>query len=120
MTFNAFPLTWNNNYFYTFPPFSLVGQVLVRGAKSDKTEAVAVIPDWSTQNWYPQLMQMTSHEALFIRPSAKKSDSSTKTVRESSTTFKTPVDDNQGNVITVNILEASLRQSAHCKYNNYI
>ena len=48
-----------------FPPFSLVGQALVRGAKSDKTEAVAVVPDWSTQNWYPQLMQMTSHEPLF-------------------------------------------------------
>ena len=30
MAINAFCLTWNNNYFYMFPPFSLVGQVLAK------------------------------------------------------------------------------------------
>ena len=33
---------------------------------------------------------------------------------------RTPVNSNQGNNTTENILEASLRLSTHCKYNNYI
>ena len=51
---------------------------------------------------------------------SKKSDVSTQTLREPSTTSKTPFNGNQGNANTVKILEASLRQSIHCKYNNYI
>ena len=30
MAVNVFSLTWNNNYFYMFIPFSLVGQVLAK------------------------------------------------------------------------------------------
>ena len=69
MAVNAFSLNWNNNYFY-IPPFSLVGRVLAK-VNRDKTEAVIVVPDWSTQYWYPQIMQMTSHKPLYFRPSAK-------------------------------------------------
>ena len=50
---------------------------------------------------------------------SKKSDSSTQTLQELSSTPKTPVNDNQSNA-TVKFLEASSRQSTHCKYNNYI
>ena len=46
-----------------FTPFSLVGQVLAKMNRA-KAKAVIVVPDWSTQYWYPQLIQMTSHEAL--------------------------------------------------------
>ena len=60
MAVNAFPLTWSNNYFHMFPPFSLVGRVLAK-VNRDKTEAVVVVPNWSNQYWYSQLMQMTSH-----------------------------------------------------------
>ena len=63
MAFNAFSLTWNNNYFYMFPLFSLEGRVLAK-VNRDKTEAVIVVPDWSTQCWYPQLIQITSHGPL--------------------------------------------------------
>ena len=50
----------------------------------------------------------------------KKSDADTQTLREPSTTSKTSVNGNQGNATTIKILKASLRQSTHCKYNNYI
>ena len=50
---------------------------------------------------------------------SKKSDSSAQTIRELSSTPKTPVNDNQGNA-TVTFLEASSRQSTHCKCNNCI
>ena len=71
MAVNTFSLTWNNNFFYMFLPFhSLVGQALAK-VNRGKTKAVIVVPDWSTQYWLPQLMQMTSHEPLYFQPSAK-------------------------------------------------
>ena len=62
MAVNAFCLIWNNNYFYDLPLFSL-GPVLAK-VNRDMTEAVIVVPDWSTQYWYSQLTQMTNHEPL--------------------------------------------------------
>ena len=47
-------------------------------------------------------------------------DSSTLTLQEPSTISKTPVNGDHRNATTVKILEASLRQSTQCKYNNYI
>ena len=70
MAVNDFSLTWNNNYFYMFPPFCLVGRVLAKVNK-DKIEAVIVVNDWSTQHRYPQLMQVTSHQPLYFQSSAK-------------------------------------------------
>ena len=55
MAVNAFSLNRSNNYFYMFPPFGLVGRVLAK-VKRNKTVVVIVIPDWSTQYWYSQLM----------------------------------------------------------------
>ena len=51
---------------------------------------------------------------------SKKPDSYSQTLPEPSTTSKTSINGNQGNATTFIILEASLRQSTHCKYNNYI
>ena len=51
---------------------------------------------------------------------AKKSDTDTQTLKEQSTTSKTSVNGDQGNATTIKILKASLRQSTHCKYNNYV
>ena len=53
MAIDAFSLTWNNNFFYIFPPFSLVGLILAN-IQRNKTNVVTVVPDWSTQDWYLQ------------------------------------------------------------------
>ena len=53
-----------------FLSFSLVGRVSAK-VNRDKTEAVIVLLDWSTQYWYPQLIQMTNHEPLHFQQSAK-------------------------------------------------
>ena len=50
----------------------------------------------------------------------KKFDIATQTLCEPPAKQKTPVNSNQGNNTTENFLEASLRLSTHCKYNNYI
>ena len=70
MAVNVFSLTWNNNYFYMFPYFSLAGRTLSKVNRGN-TEAVIVAPDWSTQYWYSQIMQITNQEPLYFRPSAK-------------------------------------------------
>ena len=57
--------------------------------------------------------------AIFLTIS-KKSDSYTQTLREPSTISNTSVNGNQGNATTIKILQASFRQSTHCKYNNCI
>ena len=59
-------------------------------------------------------------QATIFLTITKKSDSYTQTLWEPSTTSETSVNGNQGNATTVKILKASLRQSTHCKYNNYI
>ena len=70
MAINAFSLTWNNNYFYMFPPFCLVGRVLAK-IHRDKTNAVIVVPDWSTKYWYLQLLQITNQDPLYFQLSPR-------------------------------------------------
>ena len=54
---DAFSVDWNNLYFYAFPPFSLISRVL-RKLREDNGECVIVAPLWTTQTWYPTLMEM--------------------------------------------------------------
>ena len=44
MAINALSSTWNSNYFYMFPPFSLVGPISPKILR-DRTNAVIVAPD---------------------------------------------------------------------------
>ena len=106
MAVNAFSLTWNNIFFYMFPLFSLVGRVLAKVIR-DKTDAVIVVPDWSTQYWYPQLMQMPTHEPIYFQPSPK---NLMLTHKPSKNHPDTSVNGNHGNATTIKILKASLRQ----------
>ena len=41
---DAFTLDWSNMFFYAFPPFSVIPQVLI-----------LIVPNWPTQPWYPTL-----------------------------------------------------------------
>ena len=96
----AILITWNNNYFYMFLPFSLVGRVLAK-IHRDKTNAAIVVP----------------YCTLAV---TKKFDIAKQTLCEPPAMQKTPVISNQDNNTTKKILEASLRLSTHCKYNNCI
>ena len=57
---------------------------------------------------------------IVYSPFTSKFDIATQTLREPPAIQKTPVNSNQGNNTTEKFLEASLRLSTHCKYNNYI
>ena len=52
----AFSIKWNTEFYYMFPPFSLLGKVTAKIYR-DKTKAIVVIPKWPTQHWYPNLLR---------------------------------------------------------------
>ena len=54
---DAFSLTWANDVFYMFPPFSLIGRILQK-VQEEGTEAVIVAPIWTTQSWWPSLLSL--------------------------------------------------------------
>lgn len=54
---DAFSLTWSNDFFYIFPPVSLLPRILQK-IQEDGTEAVLVARIWPTQVWWPSLLQL--------------------------------------------------------------
>ena len=61
---DAFSCDWNNEFFYIFPPFSLVGKVLQK-LEVNKSHAILVAPVWTTQPWYPRLMKKAERIITF-------------------------------------------------------
>ena len=57
MFIDAFSRSWENLYFYAFPPFSLITRVLSK-IQSENAQGVVIVPFWTTQPWYPKLQQM--------------------------------------------------------------
>ena len=54
---DAFSIPWTGEYFYAFPPFSLIHKCLKK-IEAEQAEGVLVVPAWTTQTWYPQVLQL--------------------------------------------------------------
>lgn len=54
---DAFSLRWNE-FFYAFPPFSLIARV-IRKIVDDEGYGIIIVPCWPSQAWYPLLKQLT-------------------------------------------------------------
>lgn len=54
---NAFSVDWSSIYFYGFPPFSVISRCLQKVLR-DKAECILVVPLWTTQTWYTELMKL--------------------------------------------------------------
>ena len=50
---------------YAFPPFCLIGRVLKK-VQLDQATLIVVTPEWQTQSWYPQLLQMSIKNLLLL------------------------------------------------------
>jgi hypothetical protein len=49
---DAFTISWSELKPYIFPPFSLIGKVMLK-IMSDKVEkAILIVPFWPAQNWF--------------------------------------------------------------------
>lgn len=63
---DAFTIAWED-YFYAFPPFSIILRVLKK-IKSEKAEGILVVPNWPTQPWYPRFNSMLIEEPIVFKP----------------------------------------------------
>ena len=54
---DAFSLSWSQERFYAFPPFSLILRCLQK-IEMDKGEGIMIVPVWATQPWYPKPMRL--------------------------------------------------------------
>ena len=54
---DAFSLNISCETFYAFPPFSVINSFLQR-VREDQASGILVLPNWPTQSWFPQAMQM--------------------------------------------------------------
>ena len=50
---------------YAFPPFSLLTQVLAK-IRNDKALVLFIAPVWTTQNWYPLLLQLAVEQPILL------------------------------------------------------
>lgn len=64
---DAFSMNWNNHFAYIFPPFSLLSKVIKKICR-DRAKGVLVFPVWSTQPWYPQVLELAKGNPIVIRP----------------------------------------------------
>ena len=69
LAIDAFSIIWNPEFYYIFPPFSLLGKVTAKIYR-DKTKAIVVIPKWPTKHWYPSLLRKATR-SMIITLSAK-------------------------------------------------
>ena len=55
---DAFTLRWTDNFFYIFPPFSLLGKTIQK-ILSDEMHDILVVPWWASQPWFARLKSLT-------------------------------------------------------------
>ena len=68
---DAFTLNWSDySLSYCFPPFSLIGRVLQK-IQMDRARVILIVPDWTTQFWYPLLLQLMEAPSYHIHNNAK-------------------------------------------------
>lgn len=68
LAIDAFTLDWSGLKFYAFPPFSVIPAVLSK-IYHERALGVCVLPDWPTQPWYAQALQMTKQPPLHLKAS---------------------------------------------------
>ena len=116
LAIGAFSIKWNTEFYYIFPPFSLLGKVAAKTYR-DKIKAIVVIPKWSAQHWYPKLLRKAT-KSMTITPSAKNPQTPGST-KSSPTTPKTLPTSTPDRLTTQDIISASLRKSTCQKYLCY-
>ena len=65
MFIDAFTIMWTNEYFYAFPPFSLLGSCLQK-IQEDEATGILVCPVWTTQPWFPVVMMLLIEEPILL------------------------------------------------------
>ena len=65
---DAFSLPWGSLDFYVFPPFSVIPRVLHK-IQQDRATGLVILPQWTTQSWFPTMLKLLIHHPVQLRPS---------------------------------------------------
>ena len=76
---DAFTISWHNRFIYLFPPFSLVWPVLSKIEEDQVERAILIVPKWSTQAWFPRVMEKALQPPQMIDSSTLMLPGTTKT-----------------------------------------
>ena len=74
--YDAFSFSWNRLMPYIFPPFTLISRILNKIIEDKVQKALLVVPHWTSQSWFPQLLSLIisppiripRHKDLLILP----------------------------------------------------
>ena len=55
---DAMAISWGNLLGYAFPPLPILGRV-IRKAREESATLILVAPNWPSQPWFPDLLQLT-------------------------------------------------------------
>ena len=65
LAIDAFSISWSNQKFYAFPPFSLLTRVLAK-IRNNVAPVLLIAPTWSTQPRYLMLLQLAIARPLLL------------------------------------------------------
>ena len=57
---------WNIGLPYAFPPFSMISRVLLKIKQECDLLLILIAPVWSTQPWYPELLNLCVREPVLL------------------------------------------------------
>ena len=63
---DAFSFCWRGFKPYIFPPFSLLGGILMKLKVVEVSDALIIAPWWPTAHWYPQLLQLLVQRPILL------------------------------------------------------
>ena len=67
---NAFTIGWKEEFWYAFPPFSLIIKVLKK-VREEGSTGILVVPFWTTQPWFPEFKRLLISNTITFEPSEK-------------------------------------------------
>ena len=58
-------ISWENQFVYLFPPFSMIWLVLSK-ISLESIKALVIAPMWPTQSWFNKLLELTLEQPMII------------------------------------------------------
>lgn len=65
---NAFTISWRDDFWYAFPPFSLINRILKK-IKEEGSTGILVVPLWTAQPWFPVFKQLLISDLITLSAS---------------------------------------------------
>lgn len=62
---DAFTVSWNHEFFYAFPPFSIILKTLQK-IKQEGSRGIVIVPNWPSQPWYPIFQSLLISETILL------------------------------------------------------